>query len=150
KSLLVNSVTRHVGRRELLRAWIAREPLNRRDRAATKRSCLLLRARRPAMGSYFEICIPDVVPGALALAEKALDRVDDLESQMTIYRGESELSRINATAHLGPVTVEPRLFKLINQALVLGHETKGAYDVTSGALSIAWGFIRGPKLVPDP
>jgi len=32
----------------------------------------------------------------------------------------------------------------------LGNETGGAYDVTTGALSVAWGFFKGPRRVPDP
>ncbi len=33
--------------------------------------------------------------------------------------------------------------------MALSEQTGGAYDVTSGALSLAWGFVRGPKRVPD-
>jgi thiamine biosynthesis lipoprotein len=102
------------------------------------------------MGSFFEVRLPAAVPGAIDLASRALDLVDALEDQMTIYREDSELSRINATAHLGPVAVEPGLFALLERALGIGRETAGAYDVTSGALSLAWGFIRGPRRVPEP
>jgi thiamine biosynthesis lipoprotein len=42
------------------------------------------------------------------------------------------------------------LFGLLQDALTLSRETGGAYDVTAGALSEAWGFVRGPKRVPDP
>ena len=35
-------------------------------------------------------------------------------------------------------------------AVEIGRATGGAYDVTAGALSAAWGFTRGPKRVPDP
>jgi thiamine biosynthesis lipoprotein len=102
------------------------------------------------MGSYFEVRLPAHVPGAIELAGRALDLVDALEDQMTIYRDDSELSRINATAHLGPVPVEPGLFALLERALALGEATGGAYDITSGALSLAWGFVRGPRRVPEP
>ena len=101
------------------------------------------------MGSYFEVRVPVGSPDATALACRALDRIDALESQLTVYRDDSEVSLLNATAHLGPVAVEPGLFALLLRAEAIGRETGGAYDVTSGALSLAWGFTRGPKRVPD-
>ena len=102
------------------------------------------------MGSSFEVRLPAGIPGAVDLACCALDLIEELESQLTVYRDDSEVSRINTTAHDGPVEVEPRLFGLLQQALALSRETGGAYDVTSGALSEAWGFVRGPKRVPAP
>jgi thiamine biosynthesis lipoprotein len=110
----------------------------------------LIKASRPAMGSFFEIRLPAKLPGAIELANRALDVVDALETQLTIYRDDSEVSRLNATAHVAPVRVEAGLFQLLEQAVKLGQATQGAYDVTAGALSAAWGFVRGPKRVPDP
>ena len=101
------------------------------------------------MGSYFEVRLPAGTPGAVDLACRALDLIDALEAQLTVYRDDSEVSRLNATAHLGPVEVEPGLFRLLQDAVALSRETGGAYDVTSGALSEAWGFVKGPKRVPD-
>jgi FAD:protein FMN transferase len=108
----------------------------------------LVRVHRPAMGSYFEIRLGAKVPGAVDLATRALDLIDALEAQLTVYREDSAVSRLNATAHLGPVPVEPGLFSLLQRAVDLSRETAGAYDVTSGALSEAWGFVGGMKRVP--
>jgi thiamine biosynthesis lipoprotein len=102
------------------------------------------------MGSYFEIRLGASTPGAVDLAGRALDLIDELELQLTVYRDDSEVSRLNASAHLGPIEVEPGLFELLHRAIALGEETGGAYDVTAGALSVAWGFFKGPKRVPDP
>lgn len=102
------------------------------------------------MGSAFEVRLAAGTPGAVDLACRALDQIDTLEAQLTVYRDDSEVNRLNATAHLGPVEVEPGLFGLLQQAVILSRETGGAYDITSGALSEAWGFVRGPKRVPDP
>ena len=53
--------------------------------------------------------------------------------------------------HARASSPDPRgLFDLLQHAVALSRETGGAYDVTSGALSEAWGFVRGPKRVPDP
>lgn len=110
----------------------------------------LVKATRPAMGSYFEVRLGAGTPGASDLATRALDLIDELEGQLTIYRDDSEVSRLNAQAHLGPIEVEPRLFALLARAVEIGEATQGAYDVTSGALSAAWGFFKGPRRVPDP
>ena len=86
----------------------------------------LIRVHRPAMGSYFEIRLGARVPGALDLANRALDLIDELEAQLTVYSDESEISRLNATAHLGPVGVEPGLFGLLERAVALSkHHGRG-------------------------
>lgn len=109
----------------------------------------MVRVDRPAMGSFFEIRLPASMPGAVSLACGALDLIETLEAQMTVYREDSEISELNRTAHRGPVRVERRLFTLLESAVALSRQTGGAYDVSSGALSEAWGFVKGPKRVPD-
>jgi thiamine biosynthesis lipoprotein len=146
-----------VNRRDLLRlrkaARALREPSGAEMGRVEERSVSsadLLRASRPAMGSYFEVRLGANVPGAADLAGRALDLIEALEFQMTVYRDDSEVSRLNASAHLGPVAVEAGLFGLLRRAAEIGDETGGAYDVTAGALSVAWGFFKGPKRIPDP
>ena len=143
-----------VNRRDLLRFRRAADAFARpesRSAVATADASSqdLLRATRAAMGSSFEVRLGATVPGAVDLAGRALDMIDALESQLTVYRDDSEVSRLNATAHLGPVEVEAGLFALLERAVALGEATGGAYDVTTGALSAAWGFVRGPRRVPD-
>ncbi len=66
------------------------------------------------MGSYFEVRLGRRhARRASTWPSRALDLIDDLEQQLTVYRDDSEVSRINATAHLGPVEVEPGLFGLL-------------------------------------
>ncbi|MBX6315620.1 MAG: FAD:protein FMN transferase [Isosphaeraceae bacterium] len=109
-----------------------------------------VKATRPGMGSFFEVRLPANAPGAVDLAGRALDVIEELEAQLTVYRDDSEISHLNATAHLGPVALEASLFDLLQTAVRIAEATGGAYDVTAGALSVAWGFFRGPKRVPDP
>ena len=143
---------RRVNRRDLFRSH-ARDggamPNAPTSVATTPGSRAILNASRPGMGSFFEVRIGAEVPGAVDLASRALDRIDELEAQLTVYNDESEVSRLNASAHRGPVAVERGLFDLLEHAVAIGRLTRGAYDVTAGALSLAWGFTRGPKRVPD-
>jgi thiamine biosynthesis lipoprotein len=128
----------------------AGESVASEDRRLSLRASDLLCVRRPAMGSFFEIRLGTQVPGGLELANRALDLIDRLEAQLTIYDEGSELSRLNATAHHGPVEVEEGLFGLLELAVELSRRTGGAFDVASGAISEAWGLIRGPRRLPDP
>jgi thiamine biosynthesis lipoprotein len=101
------------------------------------------------MGSYFDVRLPARLPGAMDLATRALDLIDELEDQLTVYRDHSEVSRVNQTAHSTPVEVESGLFDLLEKARHIHKLTCGAYDVTAGALSVAWGFFKGPRRVPN-
>ncbi len=105
--------------------------------------------RRPAMACEFEVQLAagrqDTTEHVLA----ALDLVEQLEEQLTIYRADSEVLRINRSAGLGPVVVEPRLFALFQAAERHFHETDGAFDITSGPLSEVWGFSRRQGRMPE-
>ncbi len=110
----------------------------------------LLRCSRRAMATQFEIALPCGTPAALAAAEDALDEIDRLESQLTVYREQSELSRLNRLAATAPVPVEPRLFDLLTLCARLTEVTDGAFDVSVGALVKAWGFYKRRGRVPKP
>ena len=79
----------------------------------------------------------------------ALDLVEALETQMTVYRDDSEVIRINRRAAQEPVQMEPRLFEILQTAERLHRETAGAFDITSGPLSEVWGFSRREGRVPS-
>src|SRR5690606_7067525 len=102
---------------------------------------LLVHVGREAMACEFEVVLnAGQYPSGPDAAVAALDLVDQLEAQLTVYRDTSEVSRLNARAATEPVAVESRLFELLEQAIALSQETGGSFDVTSGPLSKVWGF----------
>jgi thiamine biosynthesis lipoprotein len=116
---------------------------------APPREFSLVRVSRRAMATTFEVAIPfGTHPNAVAAAEDALDLIDELEEQLTVYRDHSEVSRLNATAADGFVEVETRLFALFQLCAIWTKETGGAFDVATGALTKAWGFYRRDGAVP--
>jgi FAD:protein FMN transferase len=110
----------------------------------------LLRISRPAMATLFELMLPFSCPDATAVASENLDLIDELEAQMTVYRDESEVSRINRLAFEQEIPVEPRLFGLLSESARLTTQTWGAFDITSGPLIKTWGFFRRQGRVPSP
>jgi thiamine biosynthesis lipoprotein len=108
----------------------------------------LVRIQRRAMATSFEVLLPLGTPEAVPAGEAALDEIDRLEDQLTVYRDTSEVSRLNARASTGPVPVEEGLFDLLRLAARVSADTDYAFDVTAGALIKAWGFFRGPRRVP--
>jgi thiamine biosynthesis lipoprotein len=103
---------------------------------------------RRAMATTFEVVVPLGTPDALELGREALNLIDELENQLTVYRPASEVSQLNRQAPYRPVVVEPGLSGLLQLAARLNAETEGAFDITAGALIKAWGFYRGPRRVP--
>jgi thiamine biosynthesis lipoprotein len=108
----------------------------------------LLHLSRRAMATNFELILPFGTPESLALGQLYFDEIDRLEAQLTVYRDTSEVSRLNALAFHYPIPVEEGLFELLALAARLTSETRGAFDVTAGALIKAWGFYKGPRRVP--
>src|SRR5437868_10088813 len=97
------------------------------------REFALGRVSRRAMATTFEVAIPvGAHPDPVAAAEDALDLIDELEDQMTVFRAHAEVSRLNATAAVGPVPVEQQLFDLFSRCAAWTRETDGAFDIAGG------------------
>jgi FAD:protein FMN transferase len=114
------------------------------------RSSTVSVARR-AMATRFEIVLRGHDEVALrAAGEAALDEIERLEAQLSLYRPTSEIAQINARAAREPVRVEPSLFRLLQHAKRLSEETQGAFDITIAPLMRAWGLMGGKGKVPTP
>ncbi|HUY89188.1 MAG TPA: FAD:protein FMN transferase [Pirellulales bacterium] len=110
----------------------------------------LLQFGRQAMACQFEVFLnAGQYREANEAVVEALDLVDRLEAQLTVYRDTSEIMAINRQAAEGPVTVEPRLFRLLELAVELHRQTQGAFDITSGPLTKVWGFFRRQGALPE-
>lgn len=114
------------------------------------RETYLLHLGREAMACQFEVLLnAGQFANGPEAALAALDRVDELEAQLTVYRDLSEVMHINKTAFQRPVPVESGLFALLSRSKALSAEVGGAFDITSGPLSKVWGFYRRQGRMPS-
>jgi thiamine biosynthesis lipoprotein len=104
---------------------------------------------REAMACRFEITLPARDQKGLEAARLALDEIDRLEAQLTVFRDSSEISHINRAAAEIPVAVEPGLFELLLLARQLHRDTDGAFDITAGPLIRSWGFFQRAGRIPE-
>ena len=116
---------------------------------ASEPSFVCPRVQRRAMGSLFEIYLAgrdrDVL---VAAGEEALDQIQRLEDQLSHYRPDSDIARLNANASESWVRLEPRMYRLMQRCISLSRDTDGAFDITAGPLVKAWGFYRGEGRIP--
>jgi thiamine biosynthesis lipoprotein len=104
---------------------------------------------RHAMATRFEILLHGENPAWLrAAGEEALDEVDRLEAQLSLYRPTSEISHVNWLAAREPVRVSAHVFRLLKHARQLSSETGGAFDITIAPLVRCWGFLGGTGQFP--
>ncbi len=110
----------------------------------------MVRIARRAMACRFEVRFgAGRYDRGTELAVEALDLVDALEDQMSVFRETSDICRINRTAGSEAVEVEQRLFELLELAVRLHRETGGAFDITSAPLWEVWGFARRSGTLPN-
>ncbi|MEE3370202.1 MAG: FAD:protein FMN transferase [Planctomycetota bacterium] len=109
----------------------------------------LVQVGRTAMACEFQVLLNagEADLGTEA-ALTALDQVNCLDEQLSVYRPESEVSVLNRLAANRRYPVTANLFSLLKQCVELYHETSGAFDITSGPLSKTWGFYRRQGRLP--
>ena len=104
---------------------------------------------RHAMATRFELVLHGYDAIALrAAGEEALNEIDRLENQLSLYRPGSEIAQLNARAAREAVRVTPELFALLQHAQQLHAETRGAFDITIAPLVRCWGFMGGTGKMP--
>ena len=78
----------------------------------------LFHKNRYLMGTVFEVAVYEQSSGRAAQAmEEALQEVARLDDVMSNYKSESELSRLNRTAHFRAQAVSPDLYRVIEESL---------------------------------
>jgi thiamine biosynthesis lipoprotein len=94
------------------------------------------------MGTSYSIKLvaPDQNLDRQALGVKLSARLDEINSTMSTYRPESELSRFNRLDSTEWSPVSDELCALVADALEFSELTDGAFDVTVGPLVNLWGF----------
>ncbi len=110
----------------------------------------LIRVSRRAMATTFEVALPFGTPDALAAAEDALDVIDAVEDQLTVYRDSSEVARLNADAFGRSVPVAANLFDLLTQCAEWTRDTAGGFDIAVGALVASWAAHKREGRIPPP
>jgi len=114
-----------------------------------QRDAYWLHVNRTAMACRFEVTLPASNDSGVGTATSALDEVDRLEAQLSVFRESSEVSHVNAHASENPVKISQALLDLLVQCKALSAATGGAFDITSGPLTRCWGFLRRVGRVPS-
>jgi thiamine biosynthesis lipoprotein len=80
----------------------------------------------------------------------AFARIAALDTIMSDYRRDSELTRLSARAGGPPVRVSPDLFTVLRRAQEVSRASSGAFDVTVGPLVALWRKARKTGVLPTP
>jgi len=99
----------------------------------------LVQREQLLMGTTVSITIAGVDPDrADHAADRAFGEIRRIESIMSTYRPESEISRLNAAAGKSWTTVSPELRLVIEAGLRFGALSGGAFDITVKPLLRIW------------
>ncbi len=80
-----------------------------------------------------------------ALASALFEAVDRVDRQMSSWKPDSDLNRLNAAPGGDWVTLPRELMAVLAEALKIGRATHGAFDIGVGTLVAAWGFGPGDR-----
>jgi len=107
---------------------------------------------RPEMGLPFRVVLyaPDG-PAATNAAEAAFARISDLNSKLSDYEAESELSRLSRSSGSDRwVPLGTDLATVLVTAEKVSRASEGAFDVTVGPLVQLWRRARRQRELPSP
>jgi len=108
-----------------------------------------IRVHRRAMACRFEITLASHDASWVPIARAALNGIDRLEDELSVFRDTSTITHINRCAASEAVQLDTHLLTLLRQCAVLHRDTGGAFDITSTPLSRCWGFLRREGRLPS-
>lgn len=80
--------------------------------------------------------------------DRALDEIERLETVLSEWQPDSEVSAINRAAGTSPVAVGEETFAVVEAGLRISRDTDGAFDLTWAALRGLYLFQPGQERVP--
>jgi thiamine biosynthesis lipoprotein len=88
-----------------------------------------------------ELWADDAAAGDEAMTA-VMNEMRHVDENMSPYKPESELSRLNARAAREAVPVSPELFNLVKRSLWFSRETGGAFDITFSSVGYLYDYRR--------
>ena len=106
---------------------------------ADSQSLTLVHKKKYVMGTVFEVvAYHDSPTHASNAIDEAFQEVALLDSIMSNYKSDSDLSRLNRTAHFHAESVSPDLYRVIETSLRYSKLSDGEFDITVGPLVNFW------------
>jgi len=84
------------------------------------------------------------------ILDKAIKRIEEIESRMSVTIQDSDVSRINSSAGKQPVKVHDDTFEVIKKALKYAEMSNGVFDITIYPIVKLWGITsEHPRMPTD-
>jgi thiamine biosynthesis lipoprotein len=103
----------------------------------------------PLMGTDVTITVVarSIEEGEAAI-EAGMAELRRLDAMMSLYKNDSEITRVNLAAGKNPVKVSPEMIELVEQAAKVSKLSSGVFDVTVGPLVVLWQMRLKEGTVP--
>jgi thiamine biosynthesis lipoprotein len=85
---------------------------------------------------------------ARSAAKNALNEMEKISNQISVFDSESEVSFINSMAGIAKVAVSPRTFDIISRSIKLSKSLGRSFDITIGPLINLWDFNKKEDFMP--
>ena len=91
-----------------------------------------------------ELWADDAAQGNAAI-DAVMAEMVNIDNNMSTYKPESEVSRVNANAAKAPMVISKELFELLTTALEFSRITEGAFDITYASVGFMYDFRAHKK-----
>lgn len=100
-------------------------------------------------GTYGRLTFWEPEKNAEPAAKEIVGELLKLQSVINTYDADSEISRLNRTAHEAPVVCSDRLWGMIDAGRNAYTVSEGAFDMSVGPLMKLWGFYGKRQALPS-
>jgi len=114
--------------------------------AGCERGSPIVKKTQPLMGTWVSISVyePDIGPEKVREAiRKAFEAIEKIDSLMSAYDDQSEISRINRSGANKSLEISPDTLAVLNKSAWINKISRGAFDITIQPLIELWGFYDG-------
>lgn len=101
------------------------------------------------LNTIVEITVVGEKKEAQKAIAQAFDEIERIDNLLSIYKDNSEISKINMRSGISDVKVSADTLDIIEKSIKISEMTNGAFDITIGPLMEIWGFKDGNKHIPS-
>ena len=110
----------------------------------------LIKESRFYMGTLFDITVSHSdAKKASEIIDKVFDEIKRIELLTSKFMPDSELSRINQNASENDYPISEEVYNLLKISIQYSKITKGAFDITIGAIQDLWNFDDEDSQIPS-